>query len=308
MQLINFAHLLNALFALILPTAVLAWPRRALSAGLLVRSSRWRLRCRPCSTAQAPAAGLAGVALRPAALMLAFYLGTGGAGRGEPAPAGGACVALGFAGFSRHLPPDRHRHAGGGRRQARSRALGLNGVFGNLGVASAPLVTAFPRRRPAGAVGFAVPGVVCIALGLWWVEREIHPKSRATCGQALPRHSEGRSSAAHDRHAVDLGSLRPRLQRLYDPAAETDGRSGWRATFRCLIIGALAFAALAARSRNSVGRLIDHHAGSASSCRWRSCSRRRWRLSLSRAGLARLPLAGLVWWRRHLRRVTINGR
>lgn len=49
------------------------------------------------------------------------------------------------------------------------RAIGLNGVFGNIGVALAPMVTAVLAARIGWQWAFVLPGVACIAAGLVWM-------------------------------------------------------------------------------------------------------------------------------------------
>ena len=56
-----------------------------------------------------------------------------------------------------------------GAGDAPGRALGTNGVFGNFGVAAAPLVTAFLAGTFGWRVAFAVPGLVCLAVAFLWV-------------------------------------------------------------------------------------------------------------------------------------------
>lgn len=52
--------------------------------------------------------------------------------------------------------------------------IAVNGVFGNLGVGSAALVTGYFIDNGGWRLAFVAPGVVCIALGFfyWWVMRE----------------------------------------------------------------------------------------------------------------------------------------
>jgi MFS family permease len=47
--------------------------------------------------------------------------------------------------------------------------IGLNGLSGNLGIAVAALVTGLLVKAFGWRVAFAVPGVVCIAVGLWFM-------------------------------------------------------------------------------------------------------------------------------------------
>ena len=57
------------------------------------------------------------------------------------------------------------------------RAIGINGVFGNIGVALAPVVTAFLASQAGWRAAFIVPGLVCAALGLCWM-RLAAPEAR----------------------------------------------------------------------------------------------------------------------------------
>ena len=59
------------------------------------------------------------------------------------------------------------------------RAIGVNGVFGNIGVASSPVLTGLLAHFVGWRAAFLVPGAVCVALGLVWlcvpaVEHEFH--------------------------------------------------------------------------------------------------------------------------------------
>jgi MFS family permease len=49
------------------------------------------------------------------------------------------------------------------------RAIGVNGVFGNLGVALAPVVTAFLANAVSWRAAFIAPGLFCAAVGLAWM-------------------------------------------------------------------------------------------------------------------------------------------
>jgi MFS family permease len=49
------------------------------------------------------------------------------------------------------------------------RAVGLNGVFGNVGVACAPVVTAFVAAKAGWSWAFIVPGIFCLGAGLLWL-------------------------------------------------------------------------------------------------------------------------------------------
>jgi predicted MFS family arabinose efflux permease len=49
------------------------------------------------------------------------------------------------------------------------RAIGINGVFGNLGVALAPIVSAFLAQQLGWRAAFVAPGAICVASGLAWL-------------------------------------------------------------------------------------------------------------------------------------------
>jgi MFS family permease len=49
------------------------------------------------------------------------------------------------------------------------RAIGINGVCGNVGVALAPMLTAFLAVQVSWRAAFLVPGAICLVLGLLWL-------------------------------------------------------------------------------------------------------------------------------------------
>ena len=104
---------------------------------------------------------------RPA-LMTLFFLGTGfsmaaTAFAGSPAVLAVTLAATGlFAAIYHPIGTAMLVDAAGDKP---GRAIGVNGVFGNLGVALAPVVTALLANRPAGAAAFLLPGVACAVLG-----------------------------------------------------------------------------------------------------------------------------------------------
>ena len=71
------------------------------------------------------------------------------------------------------------------------RAIGINGVFGNIGVGLAPVVTAFLAEIAGWRAAFMVPGIVCIALGFLWLRQpapEAAAKRAAQSFPDIPRH------------------------------------------------------------------------------------------------------------------------
>lgn len=103
------------------------------------------------------------------AMIGAFFLGTGGAMAAAGFTQGplGLAVALAVMGaFSAIYHPIGTAiiaEAGGDRV---GRAMGINGVFGNLGVALAPVVTALLAAELGWRWAFIIPGLACMALGL----------------------------------------------------------------------------------------------------------------------------------------------
>jgi MFS family permease len=55
------------------------------------------------------------------------------------------------------------------------RSIGVNGVFGNLGVALAPVVTAFLANVVSWRAAFIAPGLFCIVVGLLWMRTPLVP-------------------------------------------------------------------------------------------------------------------------------------
>ncbi len=66
--------------------------------------------------------------------------------------------------------------------------IGVNGLAGNLGIAAAALATGFLVQLAGWRAAFAVPGLLCIALGLlfaWHVPAEAQPPAQRKAGQAV---------------------------------------------------------------------------------------------------------------------------
>ncbi|MBY0336625.1 MAG: MFS transporter [Acetobacteraceae bacterium] len=122
------------------------------------------------------------------ALMAAFFLGGGTAMAMcglAPSPFWLA-TALGLMGaFSAIYHPIGTAivaEAGGDRV---GRAMGINGVFGNLGVALAPVVTAFLAATLGWRWAFVLPGLLCVAIGLLYL-REPAFDARKAGGPTRP--------------------------------------------------------------------------------------------------------------------------
>jgi MFS family permease len=171
--LINAAHLLTHYSLLILPTAVLAMARPggefgadygpivALATGMFVLYGIGSL----------PQGWLA-ARLGRNAMMAAFFFGTGlalaAAGFvSTPLMLGLTLAAAGlFAAIYHPIGTAMLVEAAGDRV---GRAMGINGVFGNLGVALAPVATAFLAQQFGWRAAFLLPGAICFALGFAWL-------------------------------------------------------------------------------------------------------------------------------------------
>jgi MFS family permease len=65
-------------------------------------------------------------------------------------------------------------------------AVGLNGVFGNIGVATAPVLTAFLASQFGWRWAFVVPGLAAMALGLAWLRTPSTDHHRGLTGAPFP--------------------------------------------------------------------------------------------------------------------------
>jgi MFS family permease len=184
---INAGHCLTHYSLLILPTAVLAMvrpggpfgseygPILALATGMFVLYGAGSL----------PQGWLA-ARLGCRALMAAFFFGTGlsliiGGLSSTPLALGTSLAAAGlFAAIYHPIGTAMLVDVAGDKP---GRALGVNGVFGNLGVALAPIVSAFLAQRLGWHAAFLGPGALCVAVGIAFVREPVfdhHAHSAST--------------------------------------------------------------------------------------------------------------------------------
>ncbi|WP_233255954.1 MFS transporter [Falsiroseomonas bella] len=168
---VNLAHVFTHYGLLILATAVLAMvvqdaqgfgglygPILALGTGMFVFYGLGSL----------PMGWLAERFGRPR-LMAAFFLGTGGAMALAGLAPGPVSLALALAlmgAFSAIYHPIGTAMLVDAAGARVGRAMGLNGVFGNLGVATAPVVTAAVAAGLGWRWAFIIPGLLCFLAGL----------------------------------------------------------------------------------------------------------------------------------------------
>ncbi|MFV0279327.1 MAG: MFS transporter [Rhodoblastus sp.] len=263
MHLINAAHLLTHYSLLILPTAVLAMAAPGSPFGadyghiVALATAMFAL----YGAGSLPQGWLAGRFGRPR-MMLAFYLGTGGALVAASFAQGpvSLAIALAFAGFfSAIYHPVGTAMLVEAAGEKPGRALGLNGVFGNLGVASAPLVTAFLSQHVGWRAGFAVPGLVCIAIGFVWMTqnhvelaRHIEQRPFPQIPRAIVRRALVVMLSISAASGLVFNAFTVLLPKLMEDKLASDAGL-------LPLVGAAAFAATlcGALTQFTVGRLID---------------------------------------------------
>jgi MFS family permease len=260
---INAAHAVTHYSLLVLPTAVLAMaapsgafgaaygPILALATGMFVLYGAFSL----------PQGWIAERVGRPA-LITVFFLGTGlsmiaTAFSASPAMLAVTLGATGlFAAIYHPIGTAMLVDAAGARP---GRAIGINGVFGNIGVGLAPVVTAFLASQASWRAAFAVPGIVCAALGLLWLRQpapDTAAKREAAAFPAIPRHLVRRAVIVLLLIAVVSGlvfnAFTLLLPKLIEERLGGDPRL-------LPLVGLVAFAAMlcGAATQFTVGRLID---------------------------------------------------
>jgi MFS family permease len=170
---INLAHCLTHYSLLILPTAVLVMARAdgafgahygpilALATGMFVLYGVGSL----------PQGWLAAHVGRKA-MMAVFFVGTGLSlvVAGLVSTPLGLALALAAAGmFAAIYHPIGTAMLVDVAGAKPGRAIGINGVFGNLGVALAPVISAFLAQQSGWRAAFVAPGLACLVAGLVWL-------------------------------------------------------------------------------------------------------------------------------------------
>jgi MFS family permease len=187
---INAAHAITHYALLILPTAVLAMARPggefggeygpivALATGMFVLYGVGSL----------PQGWLAARFGRKV-LMTAFFLGTGAALAATAFVSSplGLAVVLAVAGlFAAIYHPIGTAMLVDAAGAKVGRVIGVNGVFGNFGVALAPVVTAFLAQQFGWRAAFLVPGLICVALGFAGMRHPVDGGAHHEAGKTFP--------------------------------------------------------------------------------------------------------------------------
>lgn len=260
---INAAHSFTHYSLLILPTAVLVMaapggrfgseygPILALATGMFVLYGLFSL----------PQGWIAQRVGRPA-LMAVFFIGTGlsmvaTSFAGSPLMLALGMAAIGlFAAIYHPIGTAMLVDAAGDRP---GRAIGVNGVFGNIGVALAPMVTAFLANQIGWRAAFLVPGLACAVLGVAWLrlpspEGTLRREMRAF--PEIPRHLVRRAVVVLLLIAIVSGlvfnSFTLLLPKLMQERLGSDANM-------LPLLGAAAFLATlcGALTQFTVGRMID---------------------------------------------------
>ena len=113
------------------------------------------------------------------ALMVAYFIGSGGfmALAGLATSPWLVAIALALMGaFSAIYHPIGTAMLVEAAGERVGRSVGINGVFGNLGVASAPIVTAFVAAGMGWRWAFLIPGLLCVAVGVLYAREPDYDK------------------------------------------------------------------------------------------------------------------------------------
>jgi MFS family permease len=187
---INAAHCFTHYCLLILPTAVLSMVARGgafgTAYGPILALATWMFVL--YGLFSLPQGWLAARFGRKN-LMTAFFLGTGASLVAAGFAAGPAALSLtlaatGFFAAIYHPVGTAMLVEAAGENPGRS--IGVNGMFGNFGVALAPVVTAFLATHDSWRTAFVLPGLICVAMGLLWTRVPAYDAHAARIARAFP--------------------------------------------------------------------------------------------------------------------------
>jgi len=183
----NVGHFLDHYFLLIFPTAVVVL--EAEGAGrygdLLLPGTLAYV----AFAAGTLPAGWLGDRLSRSTLMAAMFCGLGLSSLLAGLSGGGVWFLAGLTGiglFAAIYHPVGIAMVADGAAGGTGRALGVNGIWGNMGVAAAPLTTGLLASTWGWQSAFVVPGVVSLVVGLAYLALvpAVPPRRKAAAGQA----------------------------------------------------------------------------------------------------------------------------
>jgi len=141
------------------------------------------------------------------------------------------------------------------------RAIGVNGVFGNLGVALAPVVTAFLANEIGWRAAFVAPGLVCVAAGLFWMRTPLsHVSAHANARPfpPIPRHLVRRAVVVLMLIAMSSGLVFNAFTILL-PKLLQERLAGNESLLPLVGLAAFLVTLCGALTQFSVGRMIDRN-------------------------------------------------
>jgi MFS family permease len=197
-------------------------------------------------------------------LMTAFFLGTaaGLIGAGLARSPTMLAIALAFAGgFAAIYHPIGTTMLIEAAGDKPGRSIGVNGVFGNLGVALAPVITAFLAHAVGWRAAFIAPGVFCAAAGLLWMRTPLAPASlhvNRLPFPPIPRHLVRRAVLVLMLIAISSGLVFNAFTLLLPKLLQE--RLAGNATLLPLVgLAAFLVTLCGALTQFSVGRMIDRN-------------------------------------------------
>jgi MFS family permease len=198
-------------------------------------------------------------------LMTTFFLGIAagliGAGlaRSPTVLAAALAFAGGFAAIYHPIGTTMLVEAAG---EKPGRSIGVNGVFGNLGVALAPVVTAFLANAVSWRAAFIAPGVFCLVVGLLWMRTPLVPAHLHHVNQRpfppIPRHLVRRAVVVLMLIAMASGLVFNAFTLLL-PKLLQERLAGNGNLLPLIGVAAFAVTLCGALTQFSIGRMIDRN-------------------------------------------------
>ena len=142
------------------------------------------------------------------------------------------------------------------------REMGLNGVWGNLGVASSALVTGVVGQYLGWRWAFIIPGILTILIGAVFAASVVHEDRTGTRQSAAQARVAKERHVAGDRGAADRGDRDlHHLQRGHRGAAEAVRGTAGDLTRSPALLGVIAACVyvFGAMTQYTIGKLLDRH-------------------------------------------------